>query len=340
MDEKRKKPIGELLLEEGVIDDQQLKAALAYQRKWGGRLGTVLVSLRFVTEDKLLKFLSTYFQIPMVNFEKITIPPTVINSVPQEIAEKFNLIPLAIRTESGRPHIFVVMSDPTNLEAIDSVQFKTGMKVKPVLASDSSIAQAITDYYEGAGEPLPQPPTEEESVTLEEEIQAAGQMTYINEATTEASSKPPGDEATDTDPAGEREKSESPAEPKEEEDMIIFAGGKEHHMSIASDGTANLEEEIPPAEPESTGEEPVEELEPIEEEDEEGLEAEEIEEVEAIAETPSPEPPAAPPAAEPGGEPSSELSSTKGDKLARALTEILIEKNVITLEELKKKLKL
>ena len=330
MDEKRKKPMGELLVEEKIIDEHQLKAALAYQRKWGGRLGTVLVSLRFITEEKLLKFLSTHFQMPMINFEKTTIPPTVINSVPQEIAEKFNLIPLAIRTEAGRPHIFVVMSDPTNLEAIDAVQFKTGMKVKPVLAYDSAIAQAIKDYYEGTPQAVPIPPAEE-SIALEDEIQKSGGLVHLQEATHEAVEEATGKHDTPEPPAPPQKPAPSPAEKEDEaeEDMIIFAGGKEHRMSIANTEEVALEEEIPP-EPEPAEEDALEELEPVEEE------------AETTEDRPS-EPKARPddrppPAPEP--ESPAEIHSTKGDKLAKALTEILIEKNLITLDELKKKLKL
>ena len=87
-----KKRMGELLVEAGLIDRDQLKIALSNQRKWGGRLGTNLVRLNFITEEQLLKFLSNYFRLPSVNFKKITISPTVINLLPAEIAHKHNVL--------------------------------------------------------------------------------------------------------------------------------------------------------------------------------------------------------------------------------------------------------
>lgn len=216
MEDKRKKPIGELLLEAGLIDEHQLKAALAYQRKWGGRLGANLVTLRFITEDKLLRFLSSYFKIPFVNFEKISISPIMINSVSPEIAKQYNIIPLAIRNEGGKQFIFVATSDPTNLDAFDAIQFKTGMKVKSVLATDSAIAQAIGQYYQGAG-PAPAPPpqiSKTEAHQLEEEITKAGKIDFIEQNSLGT----------------------KPVAPEAEEEMIVFTEGEEHHLAIDSEG--------------------------------------------------------------------------------------------------------
>jgi type IV pilus assembly protein PilB len=260
MEDKRKKPIGELLLEAGLIDEHQLKAALAYQRKWGGRLGVNLVTLRFITEDKLLRFLSSYFKIPFVNFEKISISPMVINSVPLEMAKQYNVIPLAIRSEGGKQYIFVATSDPTNLDAFDAIQFKTGMKVKSVLATDSAITQAIGQYFQQAGSALsPQQPqiSQKEALQLEEEITKAGKIDFIEQSSLGT----------------------KPAAPEAEEEMIIFTGGEEHHLAIDTEGG--------------------------------------------------------------GGGPLAEIKADPAQlaQLALALSELLIEKKLITPEELKKKIK-
>ncbi len=150
-----KKRLGDLLLEAGLIDQFQLRAALAERQKWGGRLGNNLVKLKFITEEKLLKFLSQQLQIPYVAIDKIKISPSTIELIPEEIATKNNVLPLGIKIEGGKKVLFIAMSDPTNLESLDELQFVTGYTVKTVLASDNAIANAIKKYYNPVEEFMP-----------------------------------------------------------------------------------------------------------------------------------------------------------------------------------------
>lgn len=158
-----KKRLGDLLVEAGLIDPFQLRAALAEQQKWGGRLGNHLVRLKFITEDKLIKFLSHQLKIQYVDIAKIKIPSSAIELIPEEIATKHNIIPLGIKVEGGKKTLFIATSDPTNLEAIDEIQFLTGYTVRPIIAADSAISKAIKDYYN----PMPQEPLEEKSIPVD-----------------------------------------------------------------------------------------------------------------------------------------------------------------------------
>lgn len=158
-----KKRLGDLLVEAGLIDPFQLRAALSEQQKWGGRLGNHLVRLKFVTEDKLIKFLSQQLKIQYVDISKIKIAPTTIELIPEEIATKHNVLPLGVKVEGGKKTLFIATSDPTNLEAIDEIQFLTGYTVKPIIAADSAIVKAIKDYYN----PIPQQPFKETSIQVE-----------------------------------------------------------------------------------------------------------------------------------------------------------------------------
>ncbi len=158
-----KKRLGDLLVEAGLIDQFQLRSALSEQQKWGGRLGNHFVRLKFITEDKLVKFLSQQLKIQYVDITKIKIAPSSIEIIPEEIATKHNILPLGIKAEGGKKTLFIATSDPTNLEAIDEIQFLTGYTVKPILAADTAISKGIRDYYN----PIPQQPAAEQSIPMD-----------------------------------------------------------------------------------------------------------------------------------------------------------------------------
>ena len=154
----RKKRLGELLQEEGLIDRFQLQAALAEQKKWGGRLGKHLIELGILSEDVLVKVLSKMLSLPSVDVGRLTIAKSTIDYVPVKTAEKFNLIPIGIEeTAGGKRTLIVAMSDPTNLAALDELRFTTGCGIRPVVSGDGSIERAIRTYYYGAApqQPLP-----------------------------------------------------------------------------------------------------------------------------------------------------------------------------------------
>ena len=151
----KKKRLGELLLEEGLIDRFQLQAALAEQKKWGGRLGKHLIELGILSEEVLVKVLSKLLALPSVDVGRLSVAPGVIDYVPVRTAEKFNLVPIGIEdAPGGKKTIIVAMGDPTNLAALDELRFTTGCAVRPVVSGDGSIERAIRSYYYG-GAPAP-----------------------------------------------------------------------------------------------------------------------------------------------------------------------------------------
>lgn len=142
-----KKRLGEILLQAKVITPEQLKEALEDQKKYGNRLGDILLDRRFIDERTFLYALSQQMKIPALDFSKSTIAETVIHVVPQEVQEKNMVFPVAVkRTPSGNV-LILAMSDPTNVEIQDHIRFSTGYRVEPVLALESVIRQAIRDYW-------------------------------------------------------------------------------------------------------------------------------------------------------------------------------------------------
>lgn len=163
-----KKKLGDMLVEAGLIDEIQLRAALAHQKQWGGRLGAILISMGFITEERLLKFLSSHFQLPAVDFKKVRIQEDVLKLISVDVAKKHHVLPIAIWQEGGKKYLLVAMSDPTNLAAIDEIQFITNYHVKPAIATDTAIGEGIRYYYEGIG--LPPGMERQEGLPLSEPV--------------------------------------------------------------------------------------------------------------------------------------------------------------------------
>ncbi len=151
---RQRKRMGEILLDAGLIDGLQLQAALANQKTWGGRLGTVLIKMGMINEDAMLKSLSGQLTMPTVDLSKIRIADSVLKAVPRDVVEKYNTIPVGLKQVVGRTTLYIALSDPTNFEAIDEIQFLTDHPVKVVLATESAIADAIAYYYQGREKPV------------------------------------------------------------------------------------------------------------------------------------------------------------------------------------------
>jgi type IV pilus assembly protein PilB len=134
---------GELLLRSGKIDQQQLQEALTYQKDQGGRLGTSLVKLGYITERQLIESLSQHFGVPSVDLAVTEIDDAVVKIIPADIARKYTIVPVS---KAGAT-VTVAMIDPTNVFAMDDVKFMTGYKVEPVVAAESGIRLAIDKYY-------------------------------------------------------------------------------------------------------------------------------------------------------------------------------------------------
>jgi Type II secretion system (T2SS), protein E, N-terminal domain len=138
--------IGDLLVKAGVITDLQLKAALAEQSQWGGKLGDILVRMEFITEEVLVRALSKQTGIARADLSG-EVDHAAIELVPAETAEEFNLVPLASKDE-GRT-LLVAMSDPGNVMIIDHLHALTNCRIEAQLAGASAIRAAIARWYRG-----------------------------------------------------------------------------------------------------------------------------------------------------------------------------------------------
>lgn len=136
--------LGELLIRKEMITDEQLATAVAEQKKEGIRLGAALIRLEYIQEEDLAAFLSKHYGVPSINLSEFEVDPAVIELVPSEVAQKYQLVPV---NRAGST-LIVAMSDPSNIFAIDDIKFMTGYNVEVVVAAEAAIRTAIDEYYD------------------------------------------------------------------------------------------------------------------------------------------------------------------------------------------------
>lgn len=144
--EKRKK-LGELLVEVGLIDRRVLVKALEIQKMKKKRIGQILIDMGVADEEEIAKALSSQLRIPLVRLKKTDIPEEIISLVPHELAENYLLIPIK-KTEKG---LVVAMANPLEFYAIDDLRFVTQMPISIAVAPQSDILEAIEKYYPKRG---------------------------------------------------------------------------------------------------------------------------------------------------------------------------------------------
>jgi len=147
MPESMKKRLGEMLVDEGIISEEQLQEALHEQKIKGGRLEKILISQGYVTQDVIMAFVGTQLGIPHVSLTEIgEIPNDVVFSVPESIALNHCLIPIVKKDKK----LTVAMADPLNVFAIDDIKMMTGFEVEPAIASETEIKAMQSKYYGAA----------------------------------------------------------------------------------------------------------------------------------------------------------------------------------------------
>jgi type IV pilus assembly protein PilB len=136
--------IGDLLLKEGLITQDQLNKALQEQRNNGTRVGYNLVKLGYVKETDLTRMLARQHKMPAVDLTKFQVDPRIAKLIPAELALKHSVLPLK---RDGRT-LTVAMSDPATMSVLDDIKFITRLDIFPVIAGEFTLRNAITKFYE------------------------------------------------------------------------------------------------------------------------------------------------------------------------------------------------
>ncbi|MBX5484739.1 MAG: general secretion pathway protein GspE [Myxococcaceae bacterium] len=145
----KRRPIGDILLEMGAIDEYQLQSALAHHRQWGMPLGKAILEKRFATSAQVLAALSRQTMMPVVDLSSAKLDRSLAALLPKKVAEQHRAIPL--RLEGARQEVLVVaIAAPASLDSLDAIRAATGGKrLQALLADDASIERAFGIIYLG-----------------------------------------------------------------------------------------------------------------------------------------------------------------------------------------------
>ena len=138
------KHLGELLVERGVINHEQLNISIEHQKKNPGHLlGEVLVELKFATEKDIAQALTCQYGFPYLPLSSYEIDAEVIRSVPENVCRQFCLVPI---DKIGKS-LTVAMSNPLNVQALEDVELITGCSVQVFVCTATDVKQSIDKYY-------------------------------------------------------------------------------------------------------------------------------------------------------------------------------------------------
>lgn len=167
----QKKRIGEVLLDQGMVNEEQLQEALLEQEKTGMQLGKCLANLGYISELEVIDALSAQLDVQHVVLDYFSFNRELLAKVPEDMARQYRVIPLFEKDGA----VTIAMAEPTNQRTMNYLKFKIGKAVEPVIATERSIISAIDKNYvpgfEQISELLNASKIEELDVITEEEVE-------------------------------------------------------------------------------------------------------------------------------------------------------------------------
>jgi len=142
----KKKRIGELLVESGLLSQGQFKEILSEQRGSSKRIGELIVAKGICSEYDIAAALSSQVGIPCIDLKAATIEASAVKIIPEKLAQRHQIVPIQVR---GRD-LHIAMADPFSHEALEDLQFATGYRIQPYISTHSDIHWAIEQYYRKA----------------------------------------------------------------------------------------------------------------------------------------------------------------------------------------------
>jgi type IV pilus assembly protein PilB len=139
---KKTKQLGQILIEQGLITDQQLQEALETQERVPKSLGRILIDLNLIREVDLVRALAEQIGMEFVDLGDFPVDPSATALIPETVARRYRALPIADRDGT----LLVAMSDPANVYALDDIRTITGREVQPVVATAADVMAAIHKY--------------------------------------------------------------------------------------------------------------------------------------------------------------------------------------------------
>ena len=137
------KQLGELLMERGVITQEQLERALVVKQEKGGLIGEIIVELGFAKEEDIAQTLTAQYGFPYLPLNNYDINQEIVNIVPARVSKQYMLIPI----DRIGNNLTLAMSNPLNIQAIEDVELLSGCSVQTFVSTSSDIKKAIAKYY-------------------------------------------------------------------------------------------------------------------------------------------------------------------------------------------------
>jgi len=138
-----KKRLGDVLLEQELITDEQLRECVNVQRQSGANLASILVERGYLNEEDLVITLSEQLGIPHIRVAHYNIPEAVLDEVPETLARQYQMLPVSITGDV----LTLAMSDPLNIMALDDLRMLTSYEIEPVVAVQSELIETIEKHY-------------------------------------------------------------------------------------------------------------------------------------------------------------------------------------------------
>ena len=144
---RKKIRIGDLLVEAGAITEEQLQEALVRQKETGGRIGTVIQEMGFISRDLLITVLTTQMGVDFCEVRAAQIEDSILKLIPDpQVLDKYKALP--IEFDPNNPNVLkVAMADPLDLDAVDDLGLMTGLQIEPMLSFEEEVQAAIDKYY-------------------------------------------------------------------------------------------------------------------------------------------------------------------------------------------------
>ena len=179
MNKVKSKRLGDLLLDVGLISQEQLNQALNIQRETGKKLGEVFNDENIVSEIQIIEALEIQLGVPHLDISKFPVEVEAVKLIDESLAKRYGLIPIS---KDGKT-LTVAMSDPTNIFAMDDIRMSTNFEIKPVISTKKSIENAIEQFYdtENAKKALEEFEREDENLEAVEALDEL-ELTQLNNA--------------------------------------------------------------------------------------------------------------------------------------------------------------
>ncbi|HEX8405599.1 MAG TPA: ATPase, T2SS/T4P/T4SS family, partial [Duganella sp.] len=147
MAEQAKLPLGKLLIQKGVISEDQLRIALIEQKRSNEPLGKLLITLGFVTEATVRMALSENLNQQSADLTSLVVDAIALKLIPKEVAKRYRVFPIVYERQTD--NLILAMSDTSNIVALDqiSAMLVKGITISPLLVNESDIQRAIDQYY-------------------------------------------------------------------------------------------------------------------------------------------------------------------------------------------------